>query len=177
MLRKNNSSHPGCAKPASASVKSYAAIVKIPWADVSLGIQVQGECLTSVDFLLDNLSSFTPCNEVAREAVSQFQTYFRNPRHRFTLPLSPSGTAFQARVWKALRLIPAGMTLSYGELARKVSSSARAIGGACRANPIPIIIPCHRIVAAHSMGGIMGVTSGRGLQLKQRLLIHESYLQ
>ena len=175
MLREDNSSHPGYAKP--VSVKSYAAIVKIPWAEVSLGIQVQSGRLISVDFLLNNLSSFTSCDEVAQEAIRQFQMYFRNPRHRFTLPLSPSGTEFQLRVWKALRMIPAGVTLSYGDLARKLSSSARAIGGACRANHIPIIIPCHRIVAAHGMGGFMGVTSGRGLQLKQRLLTHESNLQ
>ena len=175
MLREDNSSHPRYAKP--VSVKSYAAILKIPWAEVSLGIHVQAGRLISVDFLLNNLSSFTSGNEVVREAVRQFQMYFRNPRHRFTLPLSLSGTTFQRRVWKSLRLIPAGETLSYGELARKVNSSARAIGGACRANPIPIIIPCHRIVAAHGMGGFMGVTSGKGLQLKQRLLIHESSLQ
>ena len=76
-------------------------------------------------------------------------------------------------MWDALWRIPAGQTRSYGEVAQHLGSSARAVGGACRANPIPVIIPCHRVVGAHGMGGFMGVTAGRGLRLKQRLLAHE----
>lgn len=154
-------------------VHGYAAVLATPWPSVMLGVSVHGEVVTSVDFLPGSASPCTAREGIAREAVRQLQAYFRDPQHRFTLPLEPTGTSFQHSVWDSLRRIPAGMTRSYGELAQQLGSSARAIGGACRANPIPVIIPCHRIVAAHGMGGFMGVTAGRGLQLKQRLLAHE----
>jgi methylated-DNA-[protein]-cysteine S-methyltransferase len=151
----------------------YAAVLATPWSGVMLGISVRGEFVTSIDFLADNAVAHSASVGVAQEAVRQLQTYFRDPQHRFSLPLQPIGTPFQLRVWDALRRIPAGLTRSYGEVARYLGSGARAVGGACRANPIPVIIPCHRVVAAHGMGGFMGVTAGRGLQLKQCLLAHE----
>jgi methylated-DNA-[protein]-cysteine S-methyltransferase len=86
----------------------------------------------------------------------------------FDLPLSPRGTAFQQRVWRAMRAIPYGDTVTYGELARRVDSEPRAIGGACGANPIPIVVPCHRVVAASGAGGY----SGRG-GLKTKALLLE----
>jgi methylated-DNA-[protein]-cysteine S-methyltransferase len=151
----------------------YAAILATPWPGVMLGVSVHGEFVTSIDFLADNALVRSAPEGVAGETVRQLQAYFRDPQHRFSLPLQPVGTPFQFRVWDALRRIPAGQTRSYGAVAHRLGSGARAVGGACRANPIPVIIPCHRVVAAHGMGGFMGVTAGRGLQLKQRLLAHE----
>jgi methylated-DNA-[protein]-cysteine S-methyltransferase len=151
----------------------YAAVLATPWSGVMLGVSVYGEVVTSIDFLADNAAAHSASEGVAGEAVRQLQAYFRDPQHRFSLPLQPIGTPFQRRVWDALRRIPAGQTRSYGEVAQRLASGARAVGGACRANPIPVIIPCHRVVAAHGMGGFMGVSAGRALQLKQCLLAHE----
>jgi len=138
-----------------------------------LGVTVHGEVVTSIDFLSAKAAPYTAHSEITRETVKQLRAYFRDPQHRFTLPLDPAGTPFRLAVWDAMRRIPAGETRSYGELARQLGSSARAVGGACRANPIPLVIPCHRVVAAQGVGGFMGVTAGRGIQLKQRLLAHE----
>ena len=151
----------------------YAAILATPWPGVMLGVSVQDEFVTSIDFLADNALAHSTSEGVAGETVRQLRAYFRDPQYRFSLPLQPMGTPFQLSVWEALRRIPAGQTQSYGEVAHQLVSGARAVGGACRANPIPVIIPCHRVVAAHGMGGFMGVTAGRGIQLKQRLLAHE----
>jgi methylated-DNA-[protein]-cysteine S-methyltransferase len=153
----------------------YAAVIATPWPAVKLGIIVRDDAVICIDFLSGEAPLRVARDELIREALWQLRAYFRDPQHRFSLPLAPSGTAFQRRVWEALQRIPAGATLSYGELARRLGSSARAIGGACRANPIPVIIPCHRVVAAQGLGGFMGVTEGRGLHLKQCLLAHESF--
>ena len=151
----------------------YSAVLATPWSGVMLGVSVHGEAITSIDFLADNAVAHSASEGVAGEAVRQLQAYFCDPRHTFTLPLQPIGTPFQLGVWDALRRIPAGQTRHYGEVAQGLRSGARAVGGACRANPIPVIIPCHRVVAAHGIGGFMGDTIGRGLQLKRRLLAHE----
>ncbi len=107
-------------------------------------------------------------------AVAQIQDYFDDPRAGFDLPFAPHGTAFQKRVWDALRDIPAGETRSYGELARSLGSAARAIGQANGANPIPILIPCHRVLAAG--GALGGYSGGDGPSTKLWLLNHERRL-
>ncbi|MGK0673659.1 MAG: methylated-DNA--[protein]-cysteine S-methyltransferase [Halothiobacillaceae bacterium] len=89
--------------------------------------------------------------------------------------LAPAGTPFQQRVWRALAEIPLGQTRTYGELATRLGTSPRAVGGALRANPIPIIIPCHRILAAQGLGGYAGA-SEEGRRRKAWLLAHEGYL-
>ena len=94
-------------------------------------------------------------------------------KQSFRLPLETGGTDFQRRVWNALQRIPAGKVLSYGELARKLKTGPRAVGNACRANPIPVVIPCHRVVAANGKGGFMGKTGGKALAIKDWLLTHE----
>jgi methylated-DNA-[protein]-cysteine S-methyltransferase len=104
-------------------------------------------------------------------AVAQIQDYFDDRRTVFDLPLAPHGTVFQKRVWDALRTIPAGETRSYGELAALLGSAARAIGQATGANPIPILIPCHRVLAAG--GALGGYSGGEGPPTKLWLLNHE----
>jgi methylated-DNA-[protein]-cysteine S-methyltransferase len=145
-----------------------------PWTDLKLGIAVNDEAITRIDFLPGNVEEIAASSGLAAAAVRHLRNYFRDPRHAFDLPLAPPGTPFQQRIWSALQRIPPGTTRRYGELARQMGSSARAVGGACRANPIPLIIPCHRVVAAQGMGGFMGVTAGRGLHIKHLLLAHES---
>ena len=96
----------------------------------------------------------TPLLERAKQ---QLDAYFDGDRRDFDLPLAPAGTAFQQRVWRAMREIPCGQVRTYGALAATLKSSARAVGGACGANPIPVIIPCHRVVAADGrLGGYSG---------------------
>jgi methylated-DNA-[protein]-cysteine S-methyltransferase len=109
-----------------------------------------------------------------REACRQLQAYFDGERDRFDLPLAPRGTAFRQRVWHALREIPAGETRSYGDLARRLGSAARAIGQANGANPIPILIPCHRVIGAN--GAIGGYSGAAGPDTKRYLLDHEARL-
>ncbi|MEE9573942.1 MAG: methylated-DNA--[protein]-cysteine S-methyltransferase, partial [Candidatus Neomarinimicrobiota bacterium] len=99
--------------------------------------------------------------------------YFKNPDSYFNLPLAPKGTTFQQKVWQALQNIPSGETRTYGELAKQLNTSPRAIGNTCRANPIPIVIPCHRVVGQNNDGGFMGKTTGQSLEIKKWLLEHE----
>ena len=109
-----------------------------------------------------------------RKAVAQLDSYFNGAKISFDLPLNPAGTAFQKKLWKALSDIPYGHTLTYGDLAHRIESGPRAIGGACGKNPLPIIIPCHRVLAAK---GRMGGYSGLGeLDTKQFLLRLEGAL-
>ena len=105
------------------------------------------------------------------EAVAQLQDYFDGRRSDFDLPLRAHGTTFQQRVWHALRAIPTGQTRSYGELAKLLGSSARAVGQANGSNPIPIFIPCHRVLAA--AGALGGYSGGDGPPTKLWLLEHE----
>ncbi|PIE55334.1 MAG: cysteine methyltransferase [Dethiosulfovibrio peptidovorans] len=104
-------------------------------------------------------------------AVEQLQAYFAGELSRFDLPLAPEGTAFQRTVWRALTEIPYGQTISYGQLAASIGrpSACRAVGGANGKNPIPVVIPCHRVIG--SDGSLTGFSSG--LSLKRRLLAIE----
>ena len=101
------------------------------------------------------------------EARRQLEAYFDRRLVCFDLPLMPAGSAFEQRVWAAMRRIPHGQTRRYGELAMEVGSAPRAIGRACGRNPIPIVIPCHRVLAR---GGLGGYSGGAGLATKRGLL-------
>ena len=151
--------------------QNYDAIVATPIGRV--GIVVQDGALVDVNFLGQSAALQAPRTDMARRTCRQIRSYFGNPRYAFRISLKLSGTPFQERVWRALQRIPVGKTLSYGALARKLDTSARAVGNACRANPVPIIVPCHRVVASNGMGGFMGKRSGAPLNLKQWLLEHE----
>ena len=104
---------------------------------------------------------------VLKNAADQLNAYFAKQLSEFDLPLAPLGSPFQQRVWSAIREIPHGETWTYGQVAARANTAPRAVGGACGANPIPIIIPCHRVLAAKGRGGY----SGRGgLKTKSALL-------
>jgi methylated-DNA-[protein]-cysteine S-methyltransferase len=106
------------------------------------------------------------------EVVRQLRAYFNGELQAFDLPLRPEGTEFQLRVWRTLRAIPYGETISYGQLALRMGNpkAARAVGLANGRNPIPIIIPCHRVIG--SDGNLTGF--GGGLPVKKKLLVLES---
>ncbi|MCP3678709.1 MAG: methylated-DNA--[protein]-cysteine S-methyltransferase [Deltaproteobacteria bacterium] len=118
------------------------------------------------------------CKEqrVLQEAAASLRYYFEGRTVEFSLPLAPSGTPFQRSVWRLLTTIPYGETKSYGWIAEQLGmrSGARAVGGACGSNPIPIIIPCHRVIASNgAIGGYSGGGIGEGLSTKKRLLALE----
>lgn len=105
----------------------------------------------------------------------QLAAYFRDPEVAFECELAEQGTAFCRRVWQALVEIPPGQVRTYGELARQLGTFPRAIAAACRANPYPIIIPCHRVVARTGLGGYCGKSRGATLEVKRWLLHHEGW--
>lgn len=137
-----------------------------------LGIEARA-ALTSIDFVSPRTPLRAPVTPLARRVCVQLRSYFSNPRTRFRLPLAMHGSDYQKRVWRAMRRIPAGRVQSYGDLARSLGSAPRAVGGACRENPVPIIVPCHRVVSASGLGGFMGATGGRAIAIKRWLLRHE----
>ena len=133
---------------------------------------VRGDALTSLCFGAERDEG--PDHPLIERLAEQIEAYLAGTRSDFDLPLDlEQGTPFQRRVWQALREIPYGRTITYGELARRVGApgASRAVGSANGRNPFPLIIPCHRVVAA---GGKLGGYSGGGPEVKQRLLEHEA---
>lgn len=150
----------------------HAATLLTPIGKLSIQINHCG--LSAIRFLSASDTDIVATHPIAIEACEQLQAYFNHSQRSFTVALAIDGTPFQQRVWQALCEIPCGKTLSYGELAKKLSTSPRAIGAACRTNRLPIIIPCHRVVANHHLGGYNGTQSGRMLSIKSWLLQHET---
>ncbi len=114
--------------------------------------------------------------KAAQNITAQLEAYFKDPCYRFAIERQEQGTEFQRKIWQALIAIPVGQTMTYGQLAKQVNSGARAVANACRNNPTPIIVPCHRIVAANGIGGFAGKTSGSLVDIKQALLKHEGVI-
>ena len=138
-----------------------------------LGVLVQDEHITRLDYLGNRVALKPATTPLGRQLATQLAQYFANPQSRFTLSFELHGTDFQQRVWRALTRIPPGKTLTYGELAARLDSGARAVGNACRNNPVSIIVPCHRVVSVSGIGGYSGKTDGREINSKQWLLSHE----
>ena len=121
----------------------------------------------------------TQSSPLLNEAAHQLQAYAEGRLTAFELPLAPEGSDFERAVWREMALIPHGRTKTYGDLALELDPKgwrgiARAVGAACGANPIPIFIPCHRVVA--SSGDLGGFSGGGGPETKRRLLVHEGAL-
>ncbi|MCC7082070.1 MAG: methylated-DNA--[protein]-cysteine S-methyltransferase [Burkholderiales bacterium] len=155
-----------------AAAPRWQAVVATPFGYV--GIRTAAEHVTEVRYLGASGRSRRPLDALARETCAQIAAYLANPRHRFDVPYALEGSAFQVRVWRAIAAIASGRTRTYGELAGDLGSAARAVGGACGSNPVPLIVPCHRVVAAG--GGIGGFMHSRAigpLTIKQWLLRHE----
>ena len=120
------------------------------------------------------LAEATEGGPIVDAATQQLVEYFAGERMAFDVPLAPQGTEFQMTVWKALGDVPFGTTATYGEIARAIGqlTATRAVGAANGRNPIPIIIPCHRVIGAS--GELTGYSGGGGIETKRRLLDHES---
>jgi methylated-DNA-[protein]-cysteine S-methyltransferase len=160
-----------------APVDGFQARVRTPFA--TLGIATNATHLTGVRFLAPTVPALAPNKgSLAHLVCVQLQAYLEEPAFEFDLPLALSGTHHRLAVWEAMQRIPAGRTRTYGELAEELRSSARAVGGACGANPLPVVVPCHRVIAAgRAIGGFMGArTEGFELGIKRWLLEHEGAL-
>ncbi len=153
--------------------QKYDAVIETPLAAMHLGIVVDDNRLQSIELLSSNDPLRQPASEMAREAASQLKAYFDDPHWQFSLPVVSQGTLFQQRVWQLMLAISVGEVCSYGDAAKSLNSAARAVGGACRRNPVPIVVPCHRIVAANGLGGFNGRREGAEIAFKQWLLNHE----
>ncbi len=129
-----------------------------------LTISAEDGAIVAIDWGWGRDQHHTPLLDEARR---QLQAYFDRRLSRFDLPLSPAGSAYRRRVWAALCDIPSGQTRTYAEIARVTGGASRSVGQANGANPIPVLIPCHRVVAS---GGIGGYSGGEGLTTKRFLL-------
>jgi methylated-DNA-[protein]-cysteine S-methyltransferase len=150
---------------------TYHTVISSPIGEILLTADEKG--LTGINFQdargartppSDSIKSAAPFKEAAR----QLKAYFRGELYKFDIPLSVKGTVFQLRVWKALSTIPYGKTVSYGEVAKRIGrpAASRAVGAANRSNPLPIVLPCHRVIG--SDGRLTG--NAGGLHLKEYLL-------
>ncbi|NOZ53259.1 MAG: methylated-DNA--[protein]-cysteine S-methyltransferase [Gammaproteobacteria bacterium] len=146
----------------------------IPIQRNRLGLRLHNNRLRELVFLTPFHQLQAPQDVFGENVVLQLNQYFADATHQFSINLDLQGTDFQKRVWHALIACPCGMTSSYGDVADIISSAPRAVGGACRHNPIPIIVPCHRVVAKQGLGGYAGQTTGVNMVLKKWLLSHES---
>lgn len=168
------------AKPTRPALCPFQALVPAP--GFALGLSCTVDAITGIEFLPPEALSAsapgpaTPQNPLAREAVRQLTAYLADPDQHFDLPLAPAGTPFRRRVWSAIAAIPLGQTQSYGQLAQQLQNAPRAVGQACGANPYPVIVPCHRVIAHN--GGLGGFNRQRGgflLSVKHWLLAHEGH--
>ena len=136
-----------------------------------LSIEEQNGALVAVRWKTARQGSPTP---LLQEAARQVRAYFARELRDFDLPLAPEGSTFEQQVWAAMQRIPYGETRSYGELAQETRGMPQEVGSACGSNPLPIIIPCHRVLAG---GGKLGGYSGKGgLETKTALLVLEGRL-
>ena len=156
--------------------RPYQAVVATPVFGV--GVRCDDDELIALEYL-GPCTDVAPSNVFAAEVVRQISAYLEDPEFTFGLPLRPSGTLFQRRVWAQIVAIPACQTRTYGDLAKVLRNAPRAVGQACGANPFPLVVPCHRVIAA---GGALGGFGGRGvnadghrfqLDIKRWLLAHE----
>jgi methylated-DNA-[protein]-cysteine S-methyltransferase len=138
-----------------------------------LGIRTAGEQLTGIEYLPKGAATLAPINRFAERVCSQIDRYLEDPAYPFDLPFDFRGTDFQCRVWRAVHAIPSGRTVSYTDIARRLKTAPRPVGGACGANRLPIVIPCHRVLAADGIGGFMHSRGGYPIEVKRWLLRHE----
>ena len=155
-----------------ALARPYSAALATPFAVI--GICIRGEKLVGVQYLPFDTAAEPARDPLAREVCNQIRAYLKDPMHRFDIPYELEGTAYQQRVWREIARIPSRETRSYGDLAHALKSAPRAVGGACGSNPVPLIVPCHRVVSAGGgIGGFMHSRSGFALGVKSWLLAHE----
>ncbi|MCB1957294.1 MAG: methylated-DNA--[protein]-cysteine S-methyltransferase [Rhodocyclaceae bacterium] len=139
----------------------------------AVGVACPRDSVDRIGFLPPDTPLLAARTPAATRAAHALEAYLADPRYRFDLELTRQGTAFQQRVWQALSAIPVGMLRTYGQLSGELGTAARALGQACGANPHPIVVPCHRVVAAGGPGGFAHAREGYLMDAKLWLLRHE----
>jgi methylated-DNA-[protein]-cysteine S-methyltransferase len=148
--------------------------VVVAFPKMKVAVATRDDRVVEIRFLPRSASSLAPRNALAERAARQLENYRANPDAEFDLPAVIEGSPLQRGVWDAMCAIPRGKTRTYGELARELGADARAIGQACGDNRLPILIPCHRVVAVDGIGGFGHATGGYLLEVKRWLLMHEA---
>lgn len=139
-----------------------------------IALRLDGVALIELAFMRERPVVDATPTDLTRSIEESVRGYFERPGSELACPLLQlRGTDFQRRVWSVLRRIPVGHTRTYGEIAHELGSGPRAVGGACRANPVPLFVPCHRVVAKTGLGGFGGHLAGSWPAIKQKLLCHE----
>lgn len=157
------------------NLERYTARIKAPFA--TLGVISDDTHVLALHFLPVTVEAKSPqVNTIAHLATVQLMHYLDRPTFKFDLPIRLAGSKHQLDVWHAMQKISAGHTKTYGEIATAIASSPRAVGTACGQNPLPVIVPCHRITAAKGLGGFMGGKQDDPLTIKRWLLTHEGAL-
>ena len=154
------------------SVIASRAVIQLPFSVV--GIQVKGNRLSQIRFLPITETLVAPRGVFLNQVAEALESYVRDPGVTFSLALDIQGTAFQRRVWSALSRIKPGYPMTYSMLAQRLDTGARAVGNACRHNPVPLVVPCHRVIAKRGIGGFAGDRDGGLTGVKQWLLDHEA---
>lgn len=158
--------------PGTKSVENYQAKLATPFA--VLGVRIEEDWLTDIEYLPLDTPPLAPQTSLAKEVCTQLQAYLADSGFVFDLSLHIGGTIHQRRVWSAIQDIPSGATRSYADIATQLHSAPRAVGQACGANRLPIVIPCHRVIAkSGGLGGFMHASDGIPLTIKRWLLQHE----
>lgn len=156
------------------SIASYHAIVAAPFGAVGVRLNKAQTHLQSLEYLPPNVSELSPETPLAQQVCEQVLAFIADPNFQFDLPLLAQGTPFQNKVWQTIRGLESGQVLSYKQLGQLIQcGSPRAVGGACGANPYPLIVPCHRVVASHGIGGFAHNDDGFYIGVKHWLLAHE----
>jgi methylated-DNA-[protein]-cysteine S-methyltransferase len=150
----------------------YDVVIAFP--KMKVAVTVREARIAGIRYLPPSVIEVKPQNAIAERAAHQLERYRDDPDAPFDLPLAIEGTPFQKAVWDAMCAIPRGRTRTYGELARELGAEARAVGQACGDNRLPIVIPCHRVVAADGIGGFAHATDGYLIEAKRWLLLHEA---
>lgn len=153
----------------------YDAVVTAPFGKVGIEVDATLGVVRAICYLERSVPARAPDSTIAERAAQQIERYLADASAPFDLPLADAGTPFQRRVWQAMCEIPVGSVVTYGALARQLDGVPRAIGQACGDNPFPLVIPCHRVVAANGLGGFSH-HAGDGFypRVKRWLLAHES---
>ncbi len=153
----------------------FEAVITSPVA--KLGIKTHNEILVGLSIVPADTKTIHPNTPLTKLVAEQLQAYFDKKLKVFSLPHSGMGTPFQKEVWDALYAMDYGTTKTYAGLAEELNTGPRAVGNACRRNPIVIIVPCHRIVAKNDLGGYSGSKATQWLDIKSWLLHHEQFFQ
>ena len=138
-----------------------------------LYVETEDEKLVKLEYHSKKKVTTNKMDRFSSQVKKQITNYFNSSKSGFNLPVMLNGTPFQKKVWRAMQNIPVGQTRTYGDISEQLQSSPRAVGNACRANPVPLVVPCHRIIGKAGIGGFGGKTAGRNIDCKSWLLKHE----